>query len=99
VRLHTVGNALQFLSVLEVNVRPKRFARRLAEKFPVTPRLPRVKKFNGFEPVGNLRRQQIPVLEADFPRCAFQVNISPASILEAIGLGQNRVERRRRRFR
>ena len=94
-RLHAIGNALQLLLILGVNVRPKHLARRLAKKFPVALRLVRIEKLDGFERIGNLGSQQKPMLVADFRRRPFQVNVSPSALLEAVSLLQPRIGRSR----
>ena len=48
----------------------------------------RVEHFDCRKGVGNLGRQQIAVLKADVGRRAFQMNIGPSALLEAIGLLQ-----------
>ncbi len=94
-RLHAVGNALQFLLVLGVNVRPEHLACGLAEELPIALRLVRVEKLDRFERIGNFGGQQIPMLEPDVRGRTFQMNVGPAGLLEAIGFLQARIGRGR----
>ncbi len=87
-RLHSVGNALQFLLIFGVNVRPKHLPRGGAEEFPIALRLVRVEQLDRLKRVGNFGREQISVLKANVRGRALQVHISPATLLETVGLLQ-----------
>ena len=54
----------------------------------------RVDQLDGLEGVGNFRREQVPVLEADLSGCPFKVQINPAAFFEPVGAGEPRVGRR-----
>jgi len=49
VRLHAIGNALQFLLVLLIDMRPEHLAGGAAEEFPITLRLMCVEQLDRLE--------------------------------------------------
>ena len=95
VRFHPVGDALQFLLVFGVDVRPEHLAGGGAEELPVALGLVRVEELDGFERVGDFRREKVAVLKADVGGRAFEMNVGPSALLEAIGLLQPGIGRTR----
>ncbi len=92
-RLHAVSNALQFLLILGVDVRPQHLARRLPKKLPIALRLVGIEKFDRFQGIGNLGSEQIAMLESNIGGRTFQMNIGPTTLLEAVSLLQARIGR------
>src|SRR5258708_25263100 len=84
--LHAVGNALQFPLIFSVDVRPENFPSGLAKEIPIALGLVGVEELDRFEGIGNFRSEQIAVLEADVGRRAFEVDIGPTALLEAVSV-------------
>ena len=72
-RLHAVGNALKFLLIFGVDVRPEHLARGLAKELPVALGLVRVEKLDRLKRVGNLGREQIAMLKSDVGGRTFEM--------------------------
>ena len=75
-RLHSIGNALQLLLILGIDVRPKHLARGRAEELPIVLRLVGIEELDRLERVGDFRGQQVSVLKADLGRRAFEMNVT-----------------------
>ena len=65
VGFHAVGDALQFLLVFRIDVRPEHLAGSFAVELPVTLGLVRVIQLDGLEGVGDFGSEQVAVLVAD----------------------------------
>ena len=65
--------------------------RGFSEKFPIALGGVGVLQFDRRESIGNLARQQVPVLKADVLGGAFQVDVRPSALLKAVSILHTRV--------
>jgi hypothetical protein len=84
--VEAVGDALQFLPVLLVDVGPENVLGGIAEEVPVALGAGGVVPADGFEGVLDFRREERAVLVTDVAGRAFQVNVDPFAFLEAPGV-------------
>ena len=106
--VESVGDALKFLLILGIDMRPENFARGLAEERPVTLGATSVFELDGVEGVGNFGCEEISVLVADFGGRTLEMDVDPLVAFEAVGLlervglrsgeGEGREEKKSEKF-
>jgi hypothetical protein len=79
--IDAIGDALQLLPVLPLNVWPHHVLRGIAKELPVFLAFVCLFEDGDLQSVSNLRRQQVAILKADLVRRAFQMHEGPAVIL------------------
>ena len=82
--LRATSDALELLLVFGIDVRPEHSAARLSKKLPIALGVVGVFEFDDGERIGNFIGQELSVLIADLCWRSFEMDIGPATPLEAV---------------
>ncbi len=87
--LHAIGNALQFLLIFGIDMRPQHLSRSRAEEFPIALCLMHVEQLDRLKRISNFRREKYtsarkPISNGD----RADMYICPSALLKAIRLLQ-----------
>ncbi len=89
--IQAVGDALEFLLILGVDLGPEHFAAGAAEEFPAAGGVVGHFQTHYAIEIGDFGSHQVAVLDADIVRGAFEVDVGPAAPLEAVAASEGYV--------
>ena len=90
-RLRALGDAVQFVLVFGIDVRPQHIVRGFAEEIPIALGIVRVFELHGRERILDLGREQIAVLVADVIRRAGEMHVGPAAAFKSVRADEARI--------